>query len=478
MRFRPDLSAARVRGYLPHAGLAAAVLAFLAAGIAGREHGVCFLFGVPVALGQFLWGTSGALALAAFLACASLFLLPPDGSQLARDYPWLVLFCPLYLALVWAFCWRAHRIFGRDRLRIRLAEEEEKEARAELAKELGDGLRHLAGSRQRIEKILMLTNLTNDLSSTLDLKGVIGHALAWTREVAGQSGEPELALLDEHGESVYRLADGALTVAREEFDPISQWVRERMMPLFVADLSRDLRFRAAGWMPGSGIRSVIATPLTRGKSVIGVLRLQSGAAESFTPEDWRLISLTGDLASIAIQNSLLYQRTQEEAITDGLTELFVHRYFQERLREELRRSREAGIELSLLMVDIDDFKVFNDTWGHLAGDAVLKRIALTLREGVRGTDIAARYGGEEFAVLLVETAGGPGFLVADRLRAAVEKLAFDDIGLSRPVTVSVGVASFPVNAQDERSLVERADEALYAAKRAGKNRAMAARLAS
>jgi diguanylate cyclase (GGDEF)-like protein len=243
------------------------------------------------------------------------------------------------------------------------------------------------------------------------------------------------------------------------------------MPLFIPDLTKDVRFRDTA---PTAARSVMATPIIRGKTAIGALLVQSSSVEAFSQEDWRLLSLMGDLSGVAIQNALLYQRTQEEAITDGLTGVFVHRYFQERLVEEVKRCKESGNNLTMLMADIDNFKSLNDTYGHLTGDAVLRGVSRTLQEGVRTTDFVARYGGEEFAVLLTETDAAGGLLVAERLRAAVEGCSFAEAGVERKVTVSIGVASYDGGVGEGRNLVERADEALYAAKRAGKNRVIQA----
>ena len=132
------------------------------------------------------------------------------------------------------------------------------------------------------------------------------------------------------------------------------------------------------------------------------------------------------------------------------------------------------LPLTLLMADIDNFKNVNDTFGHLAGDTVLKRIARVMRDCVRGTDMVARYGGEEFAVLLVETARESARLVAERLRTAVKALDFSDTGINSPVTISIGLACFPEDASDERSLIEQADSVLYQAKRLGKDRVVCA----
>jgi PleD family two-component response regulator len=207
---------------------------------------------------------------------------------------------------------------------------------------------------------------------------------------------------------------------------------------------------------------------------------------------------------VAIEHARLYKRVQDQAITDGLTGLYNHRYFYDRLDHEIARARRYGTPVSLLMIDLDDFKAFNDRHGHLAGDAVLRGMAGVLQSELRqNLDIAARYGGEEFAVILPNTplaaiaeaqmemdltgrlagvrGGGepppPGHRggaeqVAERIRAHVADTRFAAAdGATLPgLTVSIGVAVFPVSTSSPEDLVAHADEALYAAKRAGKNR--------
>lgn len=460
----PRVSSDQLRAALPHVSIVGLTLLIVTAGFATREPRMCFAFGVPVAMAQFLWGGTGAGTVAVLLAGVGLMV--SSGTAQAP-------LVPAYLLGVWGTSWAASRGFHLEHIRLELAAQEELEASAAVAKTLEVERRRIASSRERIEKLHMLTAVTNDLSSTLELNSVMMHALTWDRELTGRMGEARVVMFDDQGARVYRLVEGELSVAREEPDALCAWVRGRMMPLLVTDLARDPRFRGVdAEIPG--VRSVIATPLSRGASVMGVLMVQSNDREAFSPEDWRLLSLLGDLTGVSVQNALLYQRTQEEAITDGLTEVFVHRYFQERLAEELKRSVESGLPLTLLMIDIDNFKSLNDTFGHLAGDAVLKNIARVLRDGVRGTDMVARYGGEEFAVMLVETPKDGGALVAGRLRESVEALDVAAHGITRNVTVSIGLACAPEHSGDPRGLIERADESLYAAKRGGKNRVVVA----
>ena len=173
----------------------------------------------------------------------------------------------------------------------------------------------------------------------------------------------------------------------------------------------------------------------------------------------------------AIVEIKILRRTQASAIYDELTRLYNFRYFQDRVVSEVRRALRYDHALTLMMIDVDDFKAFNDTRGHLAGNMALRRLASVLRKSVREVDVATRYGGEEFAILLPSTPKLAALKLAEKLRHAVEKAGIgrDASGAGKPVTVSVGVASLPGDAGTAEELVERADSALYIAKSMGKN---------
>lgn len=164
-------------------------------------------------------------------------------------------------------------------------------------------------------------------------------------------------------------------------------------------------------------------------------------------------------------------RLKELATTDGLTKLYNYRHFEETLRMELRRSQRLKIPLSLLMIDVDHFKQFNDLHGHPAGDGVLRELARLIRERIRTTDIPCRYGGEEFTAILPGTGMTDAVILAEQLRLLVAKHPFDgeEEQPEGSLTISIGVSSFPDRAGDEMSLVRTADEALYEAKRSGRN---------
>jgi len=190
------------------------------------------------------------------------------------------------------------------------------------------------------------------------------------------------------------------------------------------------------------------------------------------PEDSLIVSAVASELVVAVENSRLYKLTKRLAITDELTGLFNYRHLQHRLDEETGRARRYSKHLSLLMVDVDDFKLFNDSYGHLAGDTALAELAEVMRKSVREVDLVARYGGEEFSVLLPETDAAGAYSVAEKIREAIALHAFADPDGVRccRLSVSIGLATFPSHADDKEPLLREADDALYAAKNGGKNR--------
>ncbi|UCG12213.1 MAG: GGDEF domain-containing protein, partial [Deltaproteobacteria bacterium] len=165
---------------------------------------------------------------------------------------------------------------------------------------------------------------------------------------------------------------------------------------------------------------------------------------------------------------------EELSITDSLTGLNNRKHLMEKLAGELIRSERYDRKFSVLMIDIDHFKRYNDTYGHLAGDEVLRRMAEVFRQSIRSSDYAARYGGEEFMLILPETGSGQGVQAAERIRRRVAEERIGGEEHSEVVTVSVGVASFPENGDDSNSIISQADVALYRAKQAGRNQVILA----
>ena len=158
------------------------------------------------------------------------------------------------------------------------------------------------------------------------------------------------------------------------------------------------------------------------------------------------------------------------AITDGLTQLINHKHFQEQLTKELERTKRYKRPVSLLMMDIDHFKSFNDTYGHPVGDLVLKEIAQCIKQAIRINDIAARYGGEEFTVIMPDCAEDGALVTAERMRKRVEQKIIASGANQLHVTLSIGCATFPAHASGQQELIDNADKALYHSKETGRNR--------
>lgn len=220
------------------------------------------------------------------------------------------------------------------------------------------------------------------------------------------------------------------------------------------------------------ISAVIAVPLLYESELLGVFIMLSKKRNFLDSFQLGLLEVLCSQASIAIANAQLHAEIEKLATIDGLTGLYNHRRFQEKLADEFKRLNRSPARLSLVLADIDYFKKVNDSYGHPAGDLVLKGVSHIIREEVREMDVPARYGGEEFAVLLPGTDADGAGNIAERLRKAVMDAAFEADGRSLSVTISIGIATAPDDAQHAQELIEKADRALYQAKHSGRNRSV------
>jgi diguanylate cyclase (GGDEF)-like protein len=248
---------------------------------------------------------------------------------------------------------------------------------------------------------------------------------------------------------------------------VISWVRQTRQ-IFIKEEQEIFRSKenfSAIYQDMGEIGAELIIPLFYKEQLLGVLTLgHKGNKEQYMKSDIDFLEALADQAAIAIENARLY----EEAITDGLTGLYHHKYFELRFKEEIERSKRHKHPLSLLMIDVDHFKKVNDEYGHLAGDRALREIAKLWKESIRLGDIVARYGGEEFAVILPEISESEAARVAEKIRAGVEKMKIDEI----KITVSIGIGYFDGEDIDFdcNTLIRRADKALYHAKRKGRNR--------
>jgi diguanylate cyclase (GGDEF)-like protein len=275
--------------------------------------------------------------------------------------------------------------------------------------------------------------------------------------------------LRQDGYDVYEAADGAAALeclARHTFHLVlTDIVMPRMDGLTLVKMAAQRGFQAA---------YVVMTAYSSVDSAVEAIK--SGAAD-YLPKPFPL-----ELLRLVVARTLHAQRLAERARqadvyeklaqTDGLTELNNYRFFQQRLSIELNRAQRFNRPASLIMLDLDHFKAYNDVYGHQAGDQALRQLARLLRFSSRSYDLVARYGGDEFVIILPETGKKTAIEVAERIRGAVEQAAVEGTqqGLDGRFTVSLGIASFPEDATERNDLIRKADVALYRAKTCGGNR--------
>lgn len=318
-----------------------------------------------------------------------------------------------------------------------------------------------------------LRNVIDVFASTLDLSRLC-HLIV--NEVIDfiQKGEYVLLyLVDIDEQSLSLVASKSSSKKRrskvKKGDIFDQWVLRNKQQLLVSDIHKDVRFDNQT-LSASDFRGLISTPLIYEGRVVGTLRVNAEQEDIFSLDDLRVLSVIGNVASAALSNAFLYQKTEELAITDSLTGVYVHRYFKARLKEEYKRALITNAPLSLLMCDLDNFKTYNDRYGHTAGDIILKKVSALIGEIIGENGILARYGGEEFAVLLPRVSLHAGLEYAELIRNAIENEPFTLRGVNTGTSISIGVASIPTDTLDSEELIRKADVRLYAAKRSGKNK--------
>lgn len=329
----------------------------------------------------------------------------------------------------------------------------------------------------KIQKYTALNELARSLAMTFKIQDVVALLIETISKTFMVPGGVYIFLMFESsiGKALHAVRYSVDTemenrLNREHLSPqetFNAWVVAQSKILFVNDAINDFRF--LNYSSNNKIRSLVAAPLLAGTEVLGLIRMESSFSSAFRQEDARLFSSFCDLGTVALEHVALYQQTIELAITDGLTGLYVQRYYKERVRDEVFRALEHKLPLCLMMIDVDDFKNYNDRYGHLIGDKVLKAVAQVLRESVRTVDLVSRYGGEEFSVLLLKTPRAGAKIVAERILQKVEEQKIIVSQQATHVTVSIGLAEMNPFLKDTDTFIDSADRALYQAKAEGKN---------
>ena len=259
----------------------------------------------------------------------------------------------------------------------------------------------------------------------------------------------------------------------EHYSPDDCWALRRTKPHIVVEADSAIACRHMHTVPAT---SQICLPLTAQGQSLGVLCLakQASATNGDNFHDGgelEFYEATSENLALAIANLQLQEKLSHQALRDSLTGLYNRRYLLDALARELDRASAYNNAVSVVMIDIDYFKRFNDSFGHAAGDAVLARLGTALREGTLPDDIPARFGGEEFTLVLPNTPAELAYSRMETLRQKIEDLTISHVGNLLPhVTISVGIATFPHHGVDGETLIESADQALYQSKRDGRNR--------
>ncbi|MCX7944068.1 MAG: sensor domain-containing diguanylate cyclase [Deltaproteobacteria bacterium] len=252
--------------------------------------------------------------------------------------------------------------------------------------------------------------------------------------------------------------------------PVIKLVAEHRIKFPTKDFKGDITSIYGDQYKISGISSIKVLPLiTRGESLIGTFAVCTRDGVALNEEETYMLETISNILAISIENGIIVKKINDLATTDGLTGLYNHRVFQEKLDEVIARANRNQNCFSLALTDIDYFKKINDTYGHPIGDKVLKGLSTLLKKMARETDIVARYGGEEFAIIMEGTDEHGAYAFGERIRKEVEKLVFDGGDKTFSITISMGIATYFLDCRQKKELIDHADQALYFAKKNGRN---------
>jgi diguanylate cyclase (GGDEF)-like protein len=431
------------------------------------------LFILPVTLSAIYFNTTMVIAFSGGSAVVSLtYLMLTD---IPNWTPFLFFIAALGLNLYFWYRWNQER--ERQEFTFNNTLEETDLAANDIRIALGKDKAAYQANQIKIQRYTALNELARSLAmiyKTQEVVVLLIETISKTFLVPG--GVYSLLLFDSSiGKALHAVryspdTEMDVRLNRERLNPqeaFNAWVTGQTKPLVVGDSSKDFRFQTLGSQ--TGVKSLVSAPLMAGSEMLGLIRMESGIPGVYRQEDARLLSNFADLGTVALEHVALYRQTIELAITDGLTGLYVQRYYKERLRDEVYRAQEHKLPLCLLMIDVDNFKTYNDRYGHLVGDRVLKVVSQVLKESVRTVDLVARYGGEEFSVLLLKTPLIGAQTVAERICQKVEEQEIIASQEATHITVSIGVAELAPAYKEVEKFIDAADQALYRAKGDGKN---------
>lgn len=325
-----------------------------------------------------------------------------------------------------------------------------------------------------------LLSFTSKMGSVLNMEQLASNMLQTLTKAIHVS--RAVLLFEDPGSGVYSIRytyPEAAVESENEFSlsfdsPVVKWLEKEPHSLSLIQIDTIPQFKALWDSEKESLYNSnleLFAPLRSHNKLVGILGLsKKSSGRLYTQEDIELVMSVANQAGIIVENAQLYAQAMNWAITDGLTKLYNHRYLHERLNEEIARGARFGTAFSLIMIDLDFFKTYNDTYGHLAGDDVLTSIAKCIQNSIRMIDLSFRYGGDEFAVILPETMLEGAYMVAERIREKIQqKFRYGRAS----VTASIGIAAWPTDGVTKEQIIASADKALYAAKETGRNRTCA-----
>jgi diguanylate cyclase (GGDEF)-like protein len=322
--------------------------------------------------------------------------------------------------------------------------------------------------RQRARQLEAINIIAQQSTAVMELEDLLTRVCSVIQQAFHVS--QVSLLLREEGDLVMRAFHGALTPCFPSGGrfPVTQAPWSEVLETSGTVIERDLSGAPEPFRLFRESASRMSIPLISFGHTLGVITLHSDKPNDFRESELQSLESVADICANSIQNAHYVERVKQLAYLDGLTGIFNRRFFEYRILEEVERARRFGTGMAIIMADIDQFKRLNDEFGHLLGDEVLRQVSSIFHQHVRKIDVVCRYGGEEFALLLTQTNVDQAFAVAEKLRKTIEKWQFP--GVPRAITISAGVAAFPLHGKNRDELVRAADSGLYLAKQAGRNR--------
>ncbi len=351
-----------------------------------------------------------------------------------------------------------------------------------------DAQRHLEATRKATElsrrlretsrRLQVLGDIVSTANSILEPRRVLKVIMSQIQELIPSEAWSILLVDEESGDLTFEMALGEkgaadLTTTRIKMgEGVAGWVAQTGEPTIVNDVKNDTRFQHRfDELTRFQTRAILCAPLTSRGRIIGVVEIMNRASGNrFTRRDMNLLLTMVEPAAIALENAILFQKTERLAVTDDLTKLYNSRYLNSFLEEGIRRASQEEGHLAVVFLDLDGFKDINDCHGHLCGSRSLFEVGTLIRGAVREEDVVSRYGGDEFVVVLPDTDGEGALAVAERIRRALVSHTFlEEFGLEARLSASFGVSVYPDHGENPQDLMQKADQAMYSVKEHGKD---------